>query len=160
MVLGANQGHAGGLTWLQGTSRRAGCVVDPPQMPSQKDIRIHLRDTLGAIARSASSLALGHKSLFFCQSRALTESMTEQMRQRGTSVFVHTTVRCHGKADRQRKSGSSTDRMPVSCAPQRSNSVLMSGISTWCCKPTRRPLSPRFSNVSVALDAGLASGRL
>ena len=77
------------LTWLQGTSRRAGCVVDPPQTPSQKDIRIHLRDSLGAIAQSASSLTLGHKSLFFCQSRALTESMTEQMRQRGTSVFVH-----------------------------------------------------------------------
>jgi ATP-dependent helicase Lhr and Lhr-like helicase len=77
------------LTWLQGTSRRAGYVVDPPQMPSQKDIRIHLRDTLAAIARSASSLALDHKSLFFCQSRALTESITEHMRQRGTSVFVH-----------------------------------------------------------------------
>ena len=77
------------LTWLQGTSRREGCVIDPPQAPSKKDIRICLRQTIGAIARDASRLAVGQKSLFFCQSRALTEAIAEHMRGRGIDVFVH-----------------------------------------------------------------------
>ena len=77
------------LAWLQGTSRREGCVIDPPQVPTKKDIRICLRQTMGAIARDASRLAAGHKSLFFCQSRALTETIAEQMRGRGIDVFVH-----------------------------------------------------------------------
>jgi ATP-dependent Lhr-like helicase len=77
------------LTWLQGTSRREGCVVDPPPQPSPKVIRIHLRETIGAMARQASRLAMGHKSLFFCQSRALTESLAEHMRRQGIDVFVH-----------------------------------------------------------------------
>ena len=77
------------LTWLQGTSRREGCVIDPPPAPSKKDIRIYLRQTIGAIAREASRLAVGQKSLFFCQSRALTEAIAEHMRGRGIDVFVH-----------------------------------------------------------------------
>jgi len=77
------------LHWLQGTSRRDGCVVDPPKVPSKKDLRIYLRDTVGAIAGDASKMAFGRKSLFFCQSRSLTESIAERMRDRGTDVFVH-----------------------------------------------------------------------
>jgi ATP-dependent Lhr-like helicase len=77
------------LRWLQGTSRRDGCVVDPPKVPSKKDLRIYLRDTVGAIAGDASKMAFGRKSLFFCQSRSLTESIAERMRDRGTDVFVH-----------------------------------------------------------------------
>ena len=77
------------LAWLRGTSRREGCVIDPPPAPSKKDIRICLRPTIGAIAREASRLAVGQKSLFFCQSRALTEAIAEHMRGRGIDVFVH-----------------------------------------------------------------------
>ena len=77
------------LHWLQGTSRRDGCVIDPPKVPSKKDLRIYLRDTVGAIAGDASKMAFGRKSLFFCQSRSLTESIAERIRDRGTDVFVH-----------------------------------------------------------------------
>jgi len=77
------------LRWIQGTSKRAGCVVDPPKSPSPKDLRIHLKDTLGAIATDASQLAQGKKSLFFCQSRALAEDLAERLRNRETDVFVH-----------------------------------------------------------------------
>lgn len=77
------------LTWLQGTSKREGCVVDPPKVPSPKDLRIYLRETLGAIATDASKTGLEKKSLFFCQSRALAEEIAERMRNRGTDVFVH-----------------------------------------------------------------------
>jgi ATP-dependent helicase Lhr and Lhr-like helicase len=77
------------LHWLQGTSKREGCIVDPPKAPTHKDIRICLRDTIGAIATEASNTALAKKSLFFCQSRALSEEIAERMRDRGTDVFVH-----------------------------------------------------------------------
>lgn len=77
------------LKWLQGTSNRLGCAINPPKTPSPKDLRISLRDNLGAIANDASLAAQGKKSLFFCQSRALTEEIAERMRNRGIDVFVH-----------------------------------------------------------------------
>ncbi|MCU0565447.1 MAG: DEAD/DEAH box helicase [Oculatellaceae cyanobacterium Prado106] len=77
------------LKWLQGTSRREACVVDPPKIPSSKELRVYLKDTLGAIATHASESAQGKKSLFFCQSRSLAEALSERMRNRGTDVFVH-----------------------------------------------------------------------
>ncbi len=83
------------LTWLSGTSRRPGVVIDPPKEPSPKDIRVLLRPDLAAIAGDASHLVAGKKSLFFCPSRALTEAVAEGMRWRGTEVFVH-----HGSISR------------------------------------------------------------
>ena len=77
------------LAWLQGTSQRAGCVVDPPKQPSPKDLRVYLRDTTMAIAQEASRKAVGNKSLFFCESRSLAEDIAERLRNRGTDVFVH-----------------------------------------------------------------------
>ena len=77
------------LQWLQGTSKRNSCVIDPPKQPSPKDLKIYLRETLGAIANNASQTAQGKKSLFFCQSRSLAEEIAERMRNRGTDVFVH-----------------------------------------------------------------------
>ncbi len=77
------------LEWLQGTSRRAGRVVDPPKTPSEKDLRILLPESIAQMASVASRLAEGKKSLFFCQSRSLTEAVAERFRGRGTDVFVH-----------------------------------------------------------------------
>jgi Lhr-like helicase len=77
------------LKWLQGTSKRKSCVVDPPKTPSPKDLRVYLRENLGVIANDASKTAQGKKSLFFCQSRALAEEIAERMRNRGIDVFVH-----------------------------------------------------------------------
>jgi ATP-dependent Lhr-like helicase len=42
-----------------------------------------------AIASQAAATAVGKKSLFFCQSRSVTESVAERMRGRGIDVFVH-----------------------------------------------------------------------
>ncbi len=86
------------LAWLRGTSRRPGEVIDPPKTPSPKDLRIYLRPSLQAIAADASRKARGKKSLFFCQSRALTEAVAERMRGRGTEVFVH-----HGSVSREER---------------------------------------------------------
>lgn len=77
------------LNWMQGSSQRQSIVIDPPKIPAKREIAILQRDEIGAIAREASRKALGNKSLFFCQSRALAEDVAERMRDRGTDVFVH-----------------------------------------------------------------------
>ncbi|MCP4662029.1 MAG: DEAD/DEAH box helicase, partial [bacterium] len=82
------------LAWLAGTSQREGRVVVPPKEPSPKDLRVVLRattsgDTGAGIASLAARRGVGKKSLFFCQSRALTETVAERMRDREIDVFVH-----------------------------------------------------------------------
>ncbi len=77
------------LRWLQGTSRREGRVVDPPKVPGKRQILIVHREGVDGVAADAAGLARGRKSLFFCQSRATTETVAEHMRRLGTAVFVH-----------------------------------------------------------------------
>jgi ATP-dependent Lhr-like helicase len=77
------------LAWLQGSSTRDGVVVDPPRPPSKRELRVLLHESVGLLAQEAARRAAGHKSLFFCQSRALTETVAERMRGGGTEVFVH-----------------------------------------------------------------------
>ena len=86
------------LEWLQGTSERASVVVDPPKAPTRRDLRISLHESVIDLAREAARLAAGNKSLFFCQSRALTEMVAERMRGQGTEVFVH-----HGSVAREER---------------------------------------------------------
>jgi ATP-dependent Lhr-like helicase len=47
------------------------------------------RPDLTGLAAGASKVARGAKSLFFCQTRSVTEAVAEQMRRAGTTVFVH-----------------------------------------------------------------------
>lgn len=75
--------------WLQGSSRRKSCVIDPPKIPSRRQISILHRPGLASIARDAARVARGAKSLFFCQSRATSEAVAAQMRREGTDVYVH-----------------------------------------------------------------------
>ena len=77
------------LAWLQGTSKRRACVIDPPKEPSRKDLLVTMNESTLAIARRAARTAAGKKSLFFCQSRSMTESVAERMRGRDIDVFVH-----------------------------------------------------------------------
>ena len=77
------------LRWLQGTSQRPGKVVDPPRTRGKRQLLVVHRPGLAEIAQDAALMAKGHKSLFFCQSRATTEAVAEQMRREGTAVFVH-----------------------------------------------------------------------
>jgi ATP-dependent Lhr-like helicase len=77
------------LDWLQGTSKHERVVVDPPKPQSRRQIGIIHRPTVVDLAQDAALQAAGKKSLFFCQSRALSETVAEQMRARGTTVFVH-----------------------------------------------------------------------
>ena len=77
------------LTWLTGRSARPGLVVDPPKVPSKKQLLITHREDLSDLARDAAQLARGQKSLFFCQSRSVTEAVAQYIRRGGTAVFVH-----------------------------------------------------------------------
>lgn len=77
------------LDWLQGASTRPASIVDPPKAPSPKDIRVALtRDSL-ALRKLAQQVTAHQKSLFFCQSRALSEEVAQSLRGQGTDVFVH-----------------------------------------------------------------------
>ena len=77
------------LSWLQGTSRRESEVVDPPRKPTRKELHILYRSELSELAQIAATMAKGQKSLFFCQSRATTESVAEYMRRENTTALVH-----------------------------------------------------------------------
>ena len=77
------------LKWITGTSKRPGVVIDPPKEPSKRTLKVHLDASVGALAARAAGLARGNKSLFFCESRALTEIIADKIRDRGTDVFVH-----------------------------------------------------------------------
>ncbi len=77
------------LAWLCGTSRREGVVIDPPRNPAKRELSIGLHTSVAALAGEAATRAAGKKSLFFCLSRALTETVAERMRGRSIDVFVH-----------------------------------------------------------------------
>ena len=77
------------LDWMRGGSTGPGVVIDPPREPTPKEIRIHLHESIRSMAERAAGIARGRKSLFFCQSRRLTESVADRMRHRGVEVHVH-----------------------------------------------------------------------
>jgi ATP-dependent Lhr-like helicase len=77
------------LVWLKGSSRRGSVVVDPPKVKTKRELLVVHRPLLQELADDASKLARGRKSLFFCQSRAMTEAVAQAMRGGGTDVFVH-----------------------------------------------------------------------
>ena len=86
------------LRWLTGSSKRKGVVVEPPKNPASRSLAVTLCTSTADIAAAASLEAVGHKSLFFCESRSLTEAVAQQMRARDTEVFVH-----HGSVSREER---------------------------------------------------------
>lgn len=77
------------VEWLQGSSKRPRSIVDPPHSPAKRELLIVRDDALPSLADAAARLAKIGKSLFFCQSRAIAETVAEHMRRSGTEVFVH-----------------------------------------------------------------------
>jgi ATP-dependent Lhr-like helicase len=77
------------LTWLQGTSRRAGRVVNPTKQLVRRRLLVAHYQSLTELSRDAARVTTGQKSLFFCQSRSTAEAVAEHMRRAGTIVFVH-----------------------------------------------------------------------
>ena len=84
--------------WLRGSSERESVVVDPPKPKAQRLIKIYLREDTSDFAREAVREGRGKKSLFFCQSRALTEAIADHMRGDSIEVFVH-----HGSVSKEER---------------------------------------------------------
>ena len=75
--------------WIGGSSKRESCVVDPPKLPGKRQLKIQLKEDVADLARDAVRESQGKKSLFFCQSRSLSEQVADKMRGRALDVFVH-----------------------------------------------------------------------
>jgi ATP-dependent Lhr-like helicase len=84
--------------WLAGSSKRENVVVDPPKGKPKRQTKIYLREDTAAFAEVAVREGRGKKSLFFCQSRSLTETIAEQMRGCDIEVFVH-----HGSVSKEER---------------------------------------------------------
>jgi len=84
--------------WLAGSSKRKSVVIDPPKPPANRRIKIYLREEPSDFAREATLEGRGKKSLFFCQSRALTETVADHMRDGTIDVFVH-----HGSVSKEER---------------------------------------------------------
>lgn len=78
------------VDWLSGSSDRRSYVVNPKSEQSrERNLLITQRESLFELSEDAGVSAENNKSLFFCQSRAVTEAVARNMRGRGTDVFVH-----------------------------------------------------------------------
>ena len=77
------------LSWLKGSSRRQGAVVDPPRERARRSLSVQLWPARVDLARQAAHQGADAKSLFFCQSRALTEAVAERMSREHIEVYVH-----------------------------------------------------------------------
>jgi len=77
------------LEWMQGPSRRHSSIIDPPKPPSQREVRIQLTPDAPTMGQAAARATAGQKSLFFCQSRALSEEVAQHIRRQGSEVYVH-----------------------------------------------------------------------
>jgi ATP-dependent helicase Lhr and Lhr-like helicase len=84
--------------WLAGSSERPSLVIDPPKPKAQRLIKIYLREDVRDFAREAVREGRGKKSLFFCQSRSLTEAVADEMRSDEIDVFVH-----HGSVSKEER---------------------------------------------------------
>ena len=75
--------------WLQGSSRRAFRLVDPPRPKPQRDLRIELSADVGDAAAGIGTLARGKKSLVFVESRSKAEKVAHALGGSGVEVFIH-----------------------------------------------------------------------
>ncbi|TAH55298.1 MAG: DEAD/DEAH box helicase [Treponema sp.] len=88
--LSATVGNPGDIMhWLQGSSTRETALVDPPKKVSKKDILIYLSEEDGELEDQIVTAAHGLKSLLFCESRRLAESIAGKLKKSGEPVFVH-----------------------------------------------------------------------
>ncbi|MCA9677785.1 MAG: DEAD/DEAH box helicase, partial [Myxococcales bacterium] len=75
--------------WMQGSSARRFCLVDPEREPPSRDVCIDLRADVEDAAVAVASLARGKKSLVFVESRSRAEKVAHALEGRGVEVFIH-----------------------------------------------------------------------
>src|SRR5262249_10935523 len=75
--------------WLQGSSRRALRLVDPPRPKVNRDLRVDLCADIAEAAARIGQLARGKKSLVFVESRSKAEKVAHGLNGTGVEVFIH-----------------------------------------------------------------------
>jgi ATP-dependent Lhr-like helicase len=75
--------------WLQGSSKRAFRLVEPPKPKTQRELRVDFCEDIGAAALGVSQLARGKKSLVFVESRSKAERVAQSLGGSGVEVFIH-----------------------------------------------------------------------
>ena len=138
------------LTWLQGTSKRAGSVIDPPKQPAPKDLRVYLRNTTMAIAQDASRKAAGKKKSLFSAKVAPWLKTSPNGSATGAPTYLFTTAPSPWKNAMRQKPAFTRAPTPALSAPPLWNWVSMSAIWIWCSRPMPPQPSPPFSS---GLDA-------
>jgi hypothetical protein len=125
------------LGWLRAPRARRRGDRSAQARPSRARSRWCSRPTSSSSRARRPEGAAGKKSLFFCQSRALTEAVAERMRDRGTDVFVHHSSVSLEERYAWPRSASHGGTNAASSARRRSSSASTSAISIWCSRPTR-----------------------
>lgn len=77
------------VSWLTGSSERAGVVVQPPRSPSARVLEIHPVPDDEQAAVMAAKITRGKKSLFFADSRGKCERMRSALTDFGVAAHVH-----------------------------------------------------------------------
>ncbi|MBN1536881.1 MAG: DEAD/DEAH box helicase [Anaerolineales bacterium] len=75
--------------WMQGSSRRPSVVVDPPEAPASRLIRIDIYDDDGELAQKVAPRVVGRKTLFFVEGRRLAEGVKQALADVSTISYVH-----------------------------------------------------------------------
>ncbi len=76
------------LSWLGGTSRRRGRLVDPPKPPSSAEMQLDWVATVPNAARVISQLDRGEKRIVFVDSRRRVEQLGEALIQEKVNTFL------------------------------------------------------------------------
>jgi len=97
--------------WMQGSSNREYCVIDPPKLNSQKRIEIKMINKNEDFADEICKRLYGKKSLFFSNSRSGAEVLKKQIESKGIEAYVHHSSidkRFREKAEEKFKIGKNT----------------------------------------------------
>ncbi len=76
------------VRWLQGTSKRASRLVDPPKPPASPTVWLDWVESLHGAASVISKLNVGEKRLAFVDSRRRVEQLGEALAQANVTAFL------------------------------------------------------------------------
>ena len=81
--------------WMQGSSERRACVVDPPGPPPRRQLAVRWLDDGEGVGALAARIAEGKKALFFVDSRRGVEQIKVELDSQDVPAHVH-----HGSLSR------------------------------------------------------------
>ena len=98
------------LSWLGGTSRRKGRLVDPPKPPSAAEMQLDWVASIENAARVISQLDRGKKRIVFVDSRRRVEQLGESLVQAQVNTYLmHSSLSADERAAAEKAFESGTD---------------------------------------------------